>query len=99
MIYFILSFIYLFLHASTCTLHQSGEWRKLHNGELYDLHSFLTKCYSGDQIKKNEMGNVCGTYGREERDMVLMGKPGGKRRHWRFRRIYSRIKMRLRGVD
>jgi hypothetical protein len=27
----------------------------------------LTKYYSGDQIKKNEMGGACGTYGGEER--------------------------------
>jgi hypothetical protein len=25
------------------------------------------KFYSGDQIKKNEMGRACGTYGRQER--------------------------------
>jgi hypothetical protein len=31
----------------------------------------------GDQIKKNEMGGVCGTYGRQER--VLLGIPEGKR--------------------
>ena len=32
-------------------------WRKIHNEELYDLYS------SGDHIKKNEMGEACGTYG------------------------------------
>jgi hypothetical protein len=26
----------------------------------------LTKYYSGDQIKKNEMGGECGTYGKQE---------------------------------
>jgi hypothetical protein len=26
-----------------------------------------TKYYGGDQIKKNEMGGTCGTYGEEER--------------------------------
>ena len=25
-----------------------------------DLWSVLTKCYSGEQIKKNEMGGACG---------------------------------------
>jgi len=36
----------------------------------------LTKYYTGDQIKKNEMGRACGTYGRQERCiyMVLVGK-------------------------
>jgi len=27
----------------------------------------LTKCYVGNQIKKNEMGWKCGMYGRQER--------------------------------
>jgi hypothetical protein len=32
------------------------------------MTSFMicTKYYSGDQIKENEMGGTCGTYGREE---------------------------------
>jgi hypothetical protein len=29
--------------------------------------SLPAKYYSGDQIKKNEMGRACGTYGRQER--------------------------------
>ena len=33
----------------------------------------------GDQIKKNEMGWACGTYGEEEGYIrVLVGKPEGK---------------------
>jgi hypothetical protein len=28
----------------------AGEWRKLHNEELYDV--FIIKSYSGDQIKR-----------------------------------------------
>jgi len=27
----------------------------------------LTKCYTGDEIRKNEMGGTCGTYGAAER--------------------------------
>jgi hypothetical protein len=42
----------------------TGEWRKLHNEELNDLH--LTKYYSSDQIEKNEIGRVCSTYGGDE---------------------------------
>ena len=41
----------------------TGELRKLHNEELNDLHVLLTKCYSSDQIKMNEMGGACNTYG------------------------------------
>jgi len=26
----------------------------------------LTKCYKGDQIKENEMGGACSTYGKGE---------------------------------
>ena len=37
----------------------TGKWRRLHNGDLHDYHS-------GDQIKKNEMGEACGTYGEEK---------------------------------
>ena len=44
----------------------TGEWRKLHNEELNDLHSY-TQIYSGDQIQKNEMGGPCRMYGRKER--------------------------------
>ena len=32
--------------------------------------------YSGDQIKKSEMGGTCSTYGGEEK--ILMGKPEGQ---------------------
>jgi len=42
----------------------TGEWRKLHNEELYDLYYF-TK-YSGDQIEK-EVGGACGRHGKHER--------------------------------
>jgi hypothetical protein len=42
------------------------EWRKLHNEELND-HVLLTKYYSGDRVEKTEMGDVCSTYGGEER--------------------------------
>jgi hypothetical protein len=40
----------------------TGEWRRLHNKELYAL-------YSSPNIirKKTEMGSTCGMYGVEER--------------------------------
>jgi hypothetical protein len=40
----------------------TGEWRRLHNKELYDLSPHQTS----DQIKKNELGETCSTIGREE---------------------------------
>jgi hypothetical protein len=35
----------------------TGEWRRLFNKELYDLYCL------GNQIKENEKGGACGTYG------------------------------------
>ena len=43
----------------------TGEWRRLHNEEHNDLYS-PTKYYSGDQMKKNEVGGECNTHGGEE---------------------------------
>jgi hypothetical protein len=39
-------------------------WRQLHAEERHVLYSSLK--YSGDQIKKNEIGGAHGTYGWEE---------------------------------
>ena len=50
----------------------TGECRKLHNEESV----LPTKYHSGDQIKKNELGRACSTYGRQE--MCLQGF-GGER--------------------
>ena len=47
-------------------------WRKLHNEELNDLY-WLTKYYSGDQIKRNEMGGACSAYGGEKRRIQGFG--------------------------
>ena len=30
------------------------------------MYVFFTRCCSGDQIEKNEMGRTCSTYGRGE---------------------------------
>jgi hypothetical protein len=48
-----------------------GEWRRLHKEELNDLYSI--KYYSGDQIKKNEVGRACSTYGGGERCLQDFG--------------------------
>jgi hypothetical protein len=43
----------------------TGRWIRLNRGASCSLH--LTRCYSDYQIKKNEMGGECSTYGRQER--------------------------------
>jgi hypothetical protein len=44
----------------------TGQWKIIHNEVLYDS-VLLTKYYSDDQIKKNEMGGVRGMYGGQEK--------------------------------
>jgi len=62
----------------------TGEWRKLHNGELSEL---LTQHCSGDEIEKNEMGGACSEYGGEYRRIQgMVGQPEGKKRLGRSRR-------------
>lgn len=49
------------------------------NGKLYEFHavfkSLLSKCHLGGQIKKNEIGEACGTCGtnRSGAYTVLLG--------------------------
>jgi hypothetical protein len=50
----------------------TGEWRRQHNEELYDLYS-LTKYYLGDQIEKNEMGGAYSTYWGHDRCILGFG--------------------------
>ena len=55
------------------------KWRMLRNKKIYDA-GLLTKYYSGDQIKKNEMGGACSTYiGEKVACMGLVRKPEGNR--------------------
>jgi hypothetical protein len=57
----------------------TGEWRRLCHKGIYDLY-FFTIHYSGDQIKKNEMGGACSKYGeRSGADRILVEKPDGNR--------------------
>jgi hypothetical protein len=44
----------------------TGDWSRLHNERLHDLFS-LPSYYSGAEIKKNEMGGACSTYGEGRR--------------------------------
>jgi hypothetical protein len=41
----------------------AGSWRRLHNEELV----FLTKCYSGEKIKEDEIVGAYRTHGRDEK--------------------------------
>ena len=62
------------------------ERRRLHNIELNDLNSSpdITKCYSGDQIKKNEVGGVCVMCGRQERAKIgFDGETSGQEDTWK----------------
>jgi len=51
----------------------TGEWRRPHNGELYDLANQIL-AYSNDQIKKNEMDWACGTFEKGEVLQLLGGE-------------------------
>ena len=45
-----------------------------------NIRNFLTEYYSGDQVKKCEMGGACGNYGEGRRAYrVEVVKLGGKR--------------------
>jgi hypothetical protein len=47
----------------------SGDWRKLHKEELHYFHAI--PYYKGDEIKEDEMGGACGTYGGQDRYMQV----------------------------
>jgi len=49
----------------------TGEWRRLHNEELYDV--FVSRHFPGNPVKKNEMGGACSTYWEEESCMQDVG--------------------------
>jgi hypothetical protein len=75
------------------------EWRRLHNEELYNLYS--TKCYSGDKIKKNEMGRASNQYGEiSSAYSLLVGRPEGRRQLRRSRcKWEDNVKMILKKWD
>jgi hypothetical protein len=44
-----------------------GEWKKLRKEKF--VVCTIRQIHESDQVKKNEMGETCGTYGTEERDI------------------------------
>jgi hypothetical protein len=44
----------------------TGEKRKLHNEEIYELHS-SPRTIRATKSRKNELGGTCSTYGGEKR--------------------------------
>ena len=75
-----------------------GVEKTTYRGALWFV--LLTKYYWGDQIRKNESGGACGTYGeRRGAYRVLMGKPEGIRKLGRPRcRWEDNIKVDLQEV-
>ena len=71
---------------------ESEKWRKLYNWEISDMYSLPNTYYSGEQIKKNELGgarNTCG--GIRHAYRILVGKPLGTPR----RRLDGNVKIDL----
>ena len=77
----------------------TGEWRKIHNEELNDLH-FLPNNFRVIKEEKNEMGVACSTYGmRRSVYRVLVLKLERKRSLGRPRSIWEdNIKMDIQEV-
>jgi hypothetical protein len=75
----------------------TGEWRRLHNKELYAVYSSPNIIR---MIKKTELGKTCSMYGdRGDAYTVSVGKPEERRPLGRPRcRWENNIKMHLREV-
>jgi hypothetical protein len=61
----------------------TGEWRKLHSGELHNLYS-SPDIIRQIKIKENEVGGARDTHGRgEKRIRGFGGKAGRKKSTWK----------------
>ena len=77
----------------------TGEWRKLHNGELKDLYCSPNIVRVIKLIRMRWVGHVARMGEGRGVYKVLVGKPEGKRPLWRPRRRWEdNIKMDLREV-
>jgi hypothetical protein len=53
----------------------TGGWRIMHNEEFHSFTSLLlTKYYSGDQFKEDEMDGACGTHAGEKKCIHSFGR-------------------------
>jgi len=59
---------------------KTGEWRRLHNEELYDLYSSSNTFY-GHRIKTNEIDRACSKHGRLEMCIQVYGGETWWKRH------------------
>ena len=91
----------VYVCATCCTFPVCARCSRSVSVRVIWLHVLLTKYYSGDQIKKNEMGGARSTYG-ERRDAykILVGKPEGQKTPGRPRRRWGDdIKMDLNEME
>jgi hypothetical protein len=51
----------------------TGRWRKLHNEELHNLYS-LPSIIRIIKLEEDEVGRACGTNGREEERVYVIGR-------------------------
>jgi hypothetical protein len=78
----------------------TGEWRRLHNKELYALYSSPNIIRVIKSIRKRLAGHVARMGERRGAYRALVGKPYGRRPRGRRRRKWEdNIKMDLREVE
>ena len=71
---------------------ETGDWGRLHNEELANLHSFLNIIRMTNSRRINWARNVVSMREQRNEYSILVGKPAGKRPLWRPRRKWKSIK-------